>query len=76
MMDVFRLSQPYQVNLGLFPDSPMFLAAARHHDARARLSFSKWYLWTISMLNSVSEASVRYSGSVMKSTVIGLLILG
>ena len=62
MMNVFSLYHRCQVTLGLFPDSPMFDAAARVHDSRARISSSKRYLRTSSLLDAVCDASDQYRG--------------
>ena len=62
MMDVFRLSHPCEVTLGLFQDSPMLVDAASLHDSRSgRLSYKR-FLRTNSMLNYVCDAWVRYRG--------------
>ena len=58
MMNVFIPSHPCQVTLGLFPESPTFVAADRLRDARARHSFSKSYIRTNSMLDDVCDAWV------------------
>ena len=64
MMDMFNPSHPCHVTLGFLPDSPMFVDAARLHVARARLSSSKRYLRTSSILNDVCDVWDRYRGFV------------
>ena len=61
-MDVFRPYHHFKVNFGLLSYSPMFVAPPRLHDSRDRLSSSKWYLRTSSMLTAVYDAWVRYRG--------------
>ena len=62
IMDVFNLSIPCQLTLALLSGSPIFVAAARLLDARARLSSSKRYPRSSSMLDAVCDVWSRYSG--------------